>query len=369
MNYKFVLGSLALMLLVSGMSIAQENWQISGAMSASSIDNLQLYELDPMTGEYQLLDTIPLASNGRFTWQGNWSEPCLFQLRAGEEKVATLAIDQPERVTADLAKELDGSWTTSINGSPGTTWLRTFPQKLQELLGYHFGELKTQMEEAVAKKQEARIAELEEQVAGQFPRFTADLKALAVDSLGTTAAVYALWDYIDPNKGLEILDAIVAQFQEGHPFWSITRALSRKLSDIKGLGPGVAAPDFQLSDRQGNVRALSDYRGQYVSVDFWASWCLACRAENPVLVELYQAFAGDRFAMLGVGIKDEESAWSKAIDSDNLPWPQMLDKDNRVAELYFIQSLPQNVLIDPEGTILARNMRAAQLAKLLKDLL
>lgn len=355
--------------MVPGTSVAQENWQVSGTMSAPAIDTFQLYELDPTTGEYQLLGTIPLDSEGRFSWKGNWSEPNLFKLQAGEDHVVTLAIDRPENVSVELVKEMDGSWRTSVKGSPGTTWLRSFPQKLQELLGYHFGELKIQMEEAVAKKQEARIADLEEQVAQQFPRFTADLKELAVDSLGTTAAMYELWDYIDPNKGLDILDAIVAQFQEEYPFWSITRALSRKLSDIKGLGPGVPAPDFQLPDRQGKIRTLSDYRGQYVYVDFWASWCLACRAENPKLVKLYQTFAGERFTMLGVGIKDEESAWSMAIENDNLPWPQMLDEDNRVAEQYFIQSLPQNVLIDPEGTILARNVRAAQLAEFLKDLL
>ncbi len=366
MNYKLIPAVLALIL--PGITCAQ-TWEITGRIEGTAIENLQLRELDLATGEYHPLATVPVQADGRFDWQGKWSEPTLYRLEVDSTSMITLAIDQPEAVTITITETANAARTSSITGSRGTTWLRTFPGKLQQLLGHHFGALKGQMEAAVAKKDKERIAELEEKIAQQFPLFTADLKYLVVDSLGITAAVYGLWDYIDPNKGMDILDAVVAQFQKQHPSWEVTRALSRKLSAIKGLGPGVAAPDFQLSDRQGKVRALSDYRGQYLFVDFWASWCLACRAEKPRLVELYQAFAGDRFAMLGVGIKDEKSAWSKAIEKDRLPWPQLLDKDNRVAELYFIQSLPQNVFIDPDGTILARNLNAAELAELLKDLL
>ena len=103
-------------------------------------------------------------------------------------------------------------------------------------------------------------------------------------------------------------------------------------------------------------------------IDFWASWCLACRVENPKLVELYNRYQSAQFDMLGIGIKDKEVSWKAAIAKDGLPWTQLNDEDSGIGSAYFVMSLPQNVLLDPEGKILHRNMGTEELAEVLKDL-
>ena len=233
----------------------------------------------------------------------------------------------------------------------------------------YFGELKVKLETAIADKDEATVQAIEKEVGRLFPLFVQDLHTAAVDSINTSVAAYKALEYIDPNKGLTIIEAMVMRFQEEKPQLPISRLMSRKLASIKGLDIGVEAPDFSLYRDQGIQVKLSDFRGQYLYVDFWASWCLACRAENPKLVKIYEDYHGKKFTMLGIGIKDKEAAWLEAIKKDELPWTQLRDVNNEVAELYHIQSLPQNLLLDPNGIIIARNLNAPELRKALEKMI
>lgn len=141
-----------------------------------------------------------------------------------------------------------------------------------------------------------------------------------------------------------------------------------------GLPVGTLAPVFSLPNQQGTLVPLSQYRGKFVLVDFWASWCGPCRAENPNLLRASQAYPAAKFALLSVSINTEaeRSKWLKAIQEDGLPWAQVIDLTggrSQVAEAYRVQTIPQNFLIDPAGRIVAVNLRGEALHTILTQLL
>ena len=131
------------------------------------------------------------------------------------------------------------------------------------------------------------------------------------------------------------------------------------------------APDLRQADPQGKLVQLSALRGQYVLLDFWASWCPPCRAENPVLVHAYHRYKGKKFTILGVSLDHNRAAWLKAVQADGLAWPQVSDLkgwDNAAAR-YHIEALPQNYLLDPAGHVVGQNLRGAALELRLAQLL
>jgi peroxiredoxin len=147
-----------------------------------------------------------------------------------------------------------------------------------------------------------------------------------------------------------------------------------KLIDAKKVTTvGKIAPDFEQPDTAGKMIKLSDFRGRYVLLDFWASWCIPCREENPNVVRAYQKFHGKGFTVLSVSLDQpgKKTAWLNAIHHDQLTWTQVSDLkfwNNAVAKLYGIQAIPQNFLLDKEGKIIAVNIKGDELNKKLLEL-
>jgi peroxiredoxin len=138
------------------------------------------------------------------------------------------------------------------------------------------------------------------------------------------------------------------------------------------LAVGSVAPDFTVKTPDDKPISLSEFRGRYVLVDFWASWCRPCRIQNPALVLLYQKFKGPRFEIFGVSLDQRQESWVQAIQTDGLTWKHGSDLgywNSAPAKLYEVSSIPYSLILDPEGKIVAKNLHGTELEAKLAELL
>ncbi len=148
--------------------------------------------------------------------------------------------------------------------------------------------------------------------------------------------------------------------------------INKSIAEAKIGAIGTDAIEFVQNDTTGSPVSLSSFRGKYVLIDFWASWCRPCRMENPNIVEAYKKYSGQNFTVLGISLDRAREPWIKAIKDDNLLWTHVSDLkfwNNEVAAKYKVGTIPQNFLIDPNGKIIARDLRGAELHQRLEQLL
>jgi len=149
------------------------------------------------------------------------------------------------------------------------------------------------------------------------------------------------------------------------------KKLEEKLGALTAVVPGAMAPDFTQPDTTGKPLRLSSLRGKYVLVDFWASWCSPCRAENPNLKQQYQLYKDKNFEVISVSLDENKKKWEDAIVKDGLPWLQVSDLkgwNNEAGKLYGVSGVPASFLVDPQGKIVATELRGEVLNKKLAEI-
>ena len=141
---------------------------------------------------------------------------------------------------------------------------------------------------------------------------------------------------------------------------------------LENLTISKPAPDFSLSDTTGKHIKLSDFKGKYVLIEFWASWCIPCRRESPALMIAHNKYSKRGFEILNFSIDRKREEWVAAIKQDKLFWPQVLDLEGGISYVaqnqYKVYSIPDNFLLDPTGKIIAKNLSSKQVLAYLKEL-
>lgn len=197
-----------------------------------------------------------------------------------------------------------------------------------------------------------------------------DLKALIWQATPSLAAYYGI-QMIDAESNFHFIDSVYQKMDASIPNHYLVKNLGVMVDTKRNLAIGEPAPEISLPSPDGELVSLSSLRGNYVLIDFWAAWCKPCRAENPNVVRMYNKYSDKNFEILGVSLDRTKEAWLKAIDQDQLPWMHVSDLkfwNSIAAKTYQISSIPATYLIDPEGNIIAKNLRGPSLEKKLAEI-
>jgi peroxiredoxin len=259
----------------------------------------------------------------------------------------------------------------SMKGSADDKAMQEYQKAFAPLLK-RAGELNAEARSIGAEDEAAKQAFRDK--AAQFSdEVSATGKKLVKDHPKEIASIWVLMNELRTRLSPEEFEALYTSLDKDLKETKYGKSAARYLREAKGETENVEADDFEQTDVNGNKVKLSSFRGKYVLVDFWASWCGPCRQENPNVVKAYNRFKDKNFTILGVSLDKDKSAWVNAIQHDNLTWTQVSDLKgwgNEAAQLYNIQGIPANLLIDPKGRIIARNLRGpaleAKLAQILK---
>jgi len=346
----------------------------------------KVYLLEVTYGKEQppvIVDSAKIpAGKGSFTLTGTAHTQEIFEVVFGSNVIALPLInDAPEvKVNVDLGKKDD---FYEVSGSDASN-------QLKDLISV-FGKKNFEVEKRMADLDSLRQTNAPDSI----QRFTSTLKDAAIQDLNTylkqfintspnpTVCAVALgWASRSFTKGdfeLSLNDLlkknpnniVLKRLKENYD-QQMAQLAQQQGQDSASDWIGKQAPDFALPDADGHPISLASYRGKYLLVDFWASWCGPCRAENPNVVKVHNEFKGKNFAILGVSLDKEKGAWQEAIRSDGLDWSQISDLkywNSKAVATFKFEGIPFNLLIDPQGKVIATGLRGDQLESKLKEVL
>lgn len=365
MKIRLLLTSLTfLFLLTSCNTVSNDKFTVNGYVeNAGNINKILLYE-----GE-TLVDSIAL-NKGKFQFEKTAKEATLYTLVIGYMPYM-LVLKDGDKVEFGTDLNNDAS-QYSVKGSETSSKLQELSvirerfQKEQTALQNEFEQRVNGGEEVSAIQDELMNKSFNstEELSEQTLKFSNENK----DNLAGFYGMLFLFS-IDPTNYEEQLIKYASEVKSKFPNNPFVQSFAIHMEELKPLSIGQEAPDFTSLTPEGKAVKLSDLKGQYVLLDFWASWCAPCREENPNIVSQYHRFKSKGFTVLGVSLDENQASWLKAIKDDKLDWTQLSDLkqwDSEAGQLYNITAIPTSFLIDPDGKIIGKNLRGVALKQFLE---
>jgi peroxiredoxin len=369
--------------LLFGCNKNTEDAYIKGQLTNSSGQMLYLEKLS--SPQPVVVDSTQPDENGNFYFSKYVPKIGFYRLKINNSNFAMLVLDSGDKVTLQGdANDLGNTY--KVSGSPETDLFlqfneiskrkqtkldslsQNFQQKVAEI---GLDKLQQVNKELAMKRADSLSKTFEEPYNAIIQSFIPEIKSLIEKNPKRFTCLMAIQE-LNPNEHSETYLLLEKNLSERFPDNQQVMMFSRMVQNMLKLETGRVAPEIALPDTSGKIFTLSSLRGKYVLIDFWASWCGPCRREMPEVKKIYEKYKNKNFEILGVSLDREKKEWIKAIHEDKLPWKHVSDLkfwDCQAAREYNVQSIPYTVLVDPEGKILAKELRGEELEKKLAEVI
>lgn len=312
-------------------------------------------------GDSSKIDTVAVK-NGAFTWQTRMADPQKVYVFFPIRMIEFFA----ESGNINISGNIDSLDKLKISGSKTQDEADAYQRSLKDIndqerpLYQKWGKVSKEEQEAL----EAKLDELRMQRRARAKQYIAahPKSGFSVSLVADRAMMGA---YNDVQAIYSLLDPLAQKTATG-------KQVADRLVILQRSALGEPMLNFTQSNVDGQPVRFADFKGKYVFVDFWASWCGPCRAENPNVLKAYNQYKDKNFTVIGVSLDENAEKWKKAIKDDNMPWTQLSDLKgwkNEVSTYYGIMGIPSSLLVDPQGKIIAKDLRGVALHKKLEEIL